>query len=445
MSADFSDWFRQLLTRHYSDDAGTTKPVEMSRFRREQLLDRAVSPARRGQPRLVVRRSIASSAKVGAREFLLRPRSVLGRAASSDIVVAESSVSREHCELLREGETLVVRDLGSSNGVSVNGLRIEGAVALKSGDRLSIADDVVVFECMLGAKAQEDDEDIAQSESAPAAVLPVAILAPLLEVMVAETQLARLKAAAQAIEVHLKFAIACALAASDGTRDLESIRSTLGKPVSTGSWVAILVDVARCGAGGDSRLRSWFDWFADPLVRCALNDAVAARNRSVGHGATARDGAYDEEESLLFDALSILTGVATDSELIRYRAVAVTRAQIDLDSDGFEYTVLRACGIRVDPRPVTLRSRQRLGDGWLYLVDEHSEQAPLSLSPFFYLDTCRTCGEREVFAAPRPVFGPKGAVVELEGITTGHRTSAPIAWDARAQASWEALGGSRGE
>jgi hypothetical protein len=51
----------------------------------------------------------------------------LGREGSNQIVVGDLTVSRRHCELLIYGPEVIVRDLGSSNGTSVEGCHLHGA------------------------------------------------------------------------------------------------------------------------------------------------------------------------------------------------------------------------------------------------------------------------------------------------------------------------------
>jgi hypothetical protein len=62
----------------------------------------------------------------------------LGRAPSCDCVLPESCVSRRHAELWRDGERWLLRDLGSSNGTRVNGVRVTEDVEVRPGDRLSL-------------------------------------------------------------------------------------------------------------------------------------------------------------------------------------------------------------------------------------------------------------------------------------------------------------------
>jgi DNA-binding response OmpR family regulator len=54
---------------------------------------------------------------------------VAGRAEACDIVLADDVVSRQHASLQRLGEQLLIRDLGSRNGTTVNGRRFAGSEA----------------------------------------------------------------------------------------------------------------------------------------------------------------------------------------------------------------------------------------------------------------------------------------------------------------------------
>ena len=71
--------------------------------------------------------------------FRLLPGSIktVGRAPRADFVVDAPLVSRLHCRLEAESETLLVVDLDSTNGTFVNDKRVDKA-RLSSGDRLRI-------------------------------------------------------------------------------------------------------------------------------------------------------------------------------------------------------------------------------------------------------------------------------------------------------------------
>ncbi len=50
------------------------------------------------------------------------------------------AMSRRHAEIVRTDDSIVVRDLGSTNGTFVNGAQITGEVTLKAGDRVQFGD-----------------------------------------------------------------------------------------------------------------------------------------------------------------------------------------------------------------------------------------------------------------------------------------------------------------
>lgn len=63
-------------------------------------------------------------------------RVVIGRAASCDIVVCDSGVSRRHAEITRDGGRFCITDLESTNGTFVNGRRVSRQL-LADGDLVS--------------------------------------------------------------------------------------------------------------------------------------------------------------------------------------------------------------------------------------------------------------------------------------------------------------------
>lgn len=84
---------------------------------------------------------------VSGRRLLVPPRgAALGRSRDCDIVLEDSGISRRHAELRPEGAAWTVEDLGSTNGVRVNGLTIQGAHQLQSGDRLEMGSTEMLFE-----------------------------------------------------------------------------------------------------------------------------------------------------------------------------------------------------------------------------------------------------------------------------------------------------------
>ncbi len=62
----------------------------------------------------------------------------VGRSRTNVLQLDSDRVSRNHARLIRKGETVTVEDLGSRNGVRVNGRRISGPTRLSSGDEVQI-------------------------------------------------------------------------------------------------------------------------------------------------------------------------------------------------------------------------------------------------------------------------------------------------------------------
>jgi hypothetical protein len=72
---------------------------------------------------------------------------VVGRSRECDIVLGDSNVSRRHAEIRPgAGGQWTVADLGSTNGVLVNGRRVTGATPLKAGDHVVFGTVDAVFE-----------------------------------------------------------------------------------------------------------------------------------------------------------------------------------------------------------------------------------------------------------------------------------------------------------
>lgn len=76
---------------------------------------------------------------------LIEERITLGRAMDNMIRLEDGTVSHHHAVLLLEGQEYKVRDLNSTNGTRVNGLRIVETV-LHNGDQLRVGSVEMRFE-----------------------------------------------------------------------------------------------------------------------------------------------------------------------------------------------------------------------------------------------------------------------------------------------------------
>jgi hypothetical protein len=84
---------------------------------------------------------------VAGRRLPIPPRgATLGRSRDCDIVLDDSSISRRHAEIRPAGDGWAVLDLGSTNGVRLNGRTVSGAQPLQAGDRVELGSTEIVFE-----------------------------------------------------------------------------------------------------------------------------------------------------------------------------------------------------------------------------------------------------------------------------------------------------------
>jgi len=68
---------------------------------------------------------------------LLEGETIVGRSADCGLTIDDAKVSRNHAVIKIEAKTVVVEDLGSSNGTRINGLRIEKPTQAYGGDEIS--------------------------------------------------------------------------------------------------------------------------------------------------------------------------------------------------------------------------------------------------------------------------------------------------------------------
>ncbi|HEX8201836.1 MAG TPA: FHA domain-containing protein [Isosphaeraceae bacterium] len=76
---------------------------------------------------------------------------LVGRHPRCDVRLSSPKVSQRHCCLTEAGGEVIVRDLGSTNGILINGRRVESGY-LRPGDELSIS----LFRYRVGER--RDDE-----------------------------------------------------------------------------------------------------------------------------------------------------------------------------------------------------------------------------------------------------------------------------------------------
>lgn len=97
---------------------------------------------------------------------------VIGRDSSSGVAINDAEVSRKHSRLTFQGGKYVLEDLGSTNGTFVNGQRLASPIVLKSGDVVSLGEQIVLmFEALSsdpGATVAVSRKSVPGSASVPA-------------------------------------------------------------------------------------------------------------------------------------------------------------------------------------------------------------------------------------------------------------------------------------
>ncbi|WP_255949542.1 FhaA domain-containing protein [Streptomyces odontomachi] len=79
----------------------------------------------------------------GNRHQIARPTMVLGRSTDADVRIDDPGVSRRHCEI-RSGTPSTVQDLGSTNGIVVDGQHTTRAT-LRDGSRIVVGSTTIIY------------------------------------------------------------------------------------------------------------------------------------------------------------------------------------------------------------------------------------------------------------------------------------------------------------
>lgn len=102
-------------------------------------------PAERPAPEPAMAPPTATIAVSGRRIVISGGRAVIGRSEEAEVVVSDPNVSRRHAELRQSGSgEWHLFDLGSTNGIEVNGRRVE-STRLREGDQITVGKTILGF------------------------------------------------------------------------------------------------------------------------------------------------------------------------------------------------------------------------------------------------------------------------------------------------------------
>ena len=71
---------------------------------------------------------------------------VMGRSSSCEIVLEDPNASRRHAAIRPTSDGWLVEDLGSTNGVTLNGRQVNGTRGLRPGDRIELGQTELIFD-----------------------------------------------------------------------------------------------------------------------------------------------------------------------------------------------------------------------------------------------------------------------------------------------------------
>lgn len=76
---------------------------------------------------------------------------VLGRGEGSEVLIQDSSISRQHARISRAENGFLIDDLGSANATFVDGVKVQGSAALREASRIQLGPNTVIKFTMLDA------------------------------------------------------------------------------------------------------------------------------------------------------------------------------------------------------------------------------------------------------------------------------------------------------
>ncbi|HZI08024.1 MAG TPA: FHA domain-containing protein, partial [Archangium sp.] len=106
----------------------------------------------------------------------VRDEITIGRQEGNTIRLTERNVSRRHARLVRQNGHVLVEDLGSYNGVRINGERIQGQTEIRDGDLIQIGDYDLAVQKEAAAQAQAQTQAPQSQVGAPTIRLPASAL-----------------------------------------------------------------------------------------------------------------------------------------------------------------------------------------------------------------------------------------------------------------------------
>jgi hypothetical protein len=134
------------LVRPPADPAAGAQPVQADHGHTMiySTADRIRRPVEENQPPPATRALLVAE---GRRHVIGPGGALIGRSRECDVVLSDANVSRRHAEVRpAAASTWTITDLGSTNGVRINGHPISGDAPLTAGDRIALGTAEITFD-----------------------------------------------------------------------------------------------------------------------------------------------------------------------------------------------------------------------------------------------------------------------------------------------------------
>jgi diguanylate cyclase (GGDEF)-like protein len=86
---------------------------------------------------------VLAGTSVGEMHRIAKEKTVMGRGDNVDVRLVDEGISREHAQLIQQGEKVILEDLGSTNGTFCNGTRVQRQ-ALAHGDKILLGSTTIL-------------------------------------------------------------------------------------------------------------------------------------------------------------------------------------------------------------------------------------------------------------------------------------------------------------
>ena len=138
----FLAWVAASALRDVSRTGAPTAASDPDATGFHAAVDSIALPSAGGDARLVV---VSTPGHEKGWIYEIGPGATIGR-GEVEIQLDDPLVSNRHARIVREGSTLVIEDLGSTNGTWLNDATLGGPSPLHAGDRIRLGDSEFRFE-----------------------------------------------------------------------------------------------------------------------------------------------------------------------------------------------------------------------------------------------------------------------------------------------------------